>query len=208
MSKPSNFTLVVPDIHERVEQLAKIDAIYPAEVPRVYLGDWFDAFQPNTKDTVLYLAEELKRPSRTFLLGNHDFQYLDSRGRCSGYKESTAALIEEHLPKDWGDHFQIAGRCHGWLLSHAGFNKPPEEWDDEAAKLAVGRARGGYSTTGGPLWLDWNYEFKGIKDTPQIVGHTYGKNPRIINGSVNLDCGLKFVAEIRWNGELVIVPVD
>jgi hypothetical protein len=77
-------TLIIPDIHQRivlVEDVLKKESY--DEV--VFLGDWFDSFfePPHVAsflDTCLFLrdlmTEHPKREKFTFLLGNHDIQYI------------------------------------------------------------------------------------------------------------------------------------
>ena len=202
--------LIIPDIHERIDQLKLIDSQFGVDEPRIYLGDWMDAFgsTPESRQQTLdYLASELTKPDRIFLWGNHDYQYTDERGLCSGYKPDMAERISKTLPQDWPSKFIISTIYQDWLISHAGFNKNPEEWDNEIAKIAVGHVRGGRFAVGGPLWLDWNHEFKGLSDKNQIVGHTNGKHPRLIGGNLCIDCSLNFVVRINREGMVEIIKL-
>ena len=51
----------------------------------------------------------------------------------------------------------------------------------------AGFTRGGDMPRGGPLWLDWNLEFKDELPLPQIVGHTAGIDWRQTGRSYCLD---------------------
>ena len=115
------------------------------------------------------------------------------------------------------DNFKIATFDQGWLMSHAGFipqHLPygrdiqwyvdtllPEVWENfrdinharNSAIAAVGLARGGNDTFGGPLWLDWNDEmFASQAIGNQIVGHTTVRKPESyildVEGSPEIVC--------------------
>ena len=206
--------LIIPDIHEQVDQLQKIDNLFGTTEPRIYLGDWVDSFKSTDKsrqDTLDYLAAELALKDRTFLWGNHDYQYHDHNGRCSGYSKDMASRIASTLPTDWADHFKPFTSHGTYMISHAGFNKPPEDWPTvKSMLLAVGYSRGGKSPVGGPLWLDWEEEFNGIPNEFQIVGHTRGKHPRIHPRGICIDCDCRYVLKFtKRHGmeSLEIVPV-
>lgn len=223
--------LIIPDIHDKIGQLKKIDTQFGAADPRIYLGDWTDSFKGTVDDqkaTVDYLKKELDKSNRTFLWGNHDWHYhapvhpSGVRGYTSGFSEDRLKLWQKTLPCDWHTKFKFFHYEGKYLLSHAGFNKAPQEWDAKQMPWAVGRARGGSSPYGGPIWLDWNSEFTSFQDDAivaskagkgssdwqrQIVGHTHLKHPQINNNSINLDTGLEYVATL--NGSIVsIIKVE
>lgn len=111
--------------------------------------------------------------------------------------------------------WSIAAVAHGFLLSHAGVARRYWPWaasahpadqaatfldethqawlrwlqtGEENALFAVGPARGGKNApVGGPLWLDWDYEFVDDLPLPQIVGHTRNREPRRKDRSWCLD---------------------
>ena len=207
-------TLIIPDIHDRIDQLKRIDRQFGHDLPRIYLGDWTDSFNqtPDNRDATLrYLAQELGTPNRTFLWGNHDWHYSPAREFvCSGYRNETFEAIQELLPVDWESYFTFHHEAAGWLLSHAGFNKPPSSFTTGEMAHQVGTSRGGDSKEGGPLWLDWNREFVGLNPgipyhMNQIVGHTTQPGgPSFKNGSVCLDTGLQSVGLLLETGELQI----
>ena len=206
-----NGTLIIPDIHDKIGQLKKIDKQFGRDLPRIYLGDWFDSFNQKPEerdDTLRYLARELGAPDRTFLWGNHDWQYGSTKKFvCSGYRHETAQVIEQLLPVDWESYFTFHHEEAGWLLSHAGFNKPPSSFTTDEMAHQVGSCRGGDSKEGGPLWLDWNRAFVGLNPgipyhMNQIVGHTTQPAPALKNGSVCLDTGLRYVGLLLGTGEL------
>lgn len=205
--------LVIPDIHDRIDQLRKIDTQFGTHQPRIYLGDWTDSFnqRPHDRDqTVSYLAKEMGRPDRTLLWGNHDWHYSSQRTFvCSGYQPSTKDAITSLLPENWESYFQFTHEAHGWLLSHAGFNVNPANWTPDDMANAVGYCRGGSHHEGGPLWLDWNREFRGLTPgtpeyRPQIVGHTTHDGPCIKGANVCLDTKLTQVGVLKPSGELHI----
>lgn len=203
-----NGTLIIPDIHDKIDQLKKIDTQFGRDLPRIYLGDWTDSFNqtPEARDATLrYLARELERPNRIFLWGNHDYHYgPDRKFVCSGYKNDTFAAIADLLPSGWDTHFRFHHEEAGWLLSHAGFNQLPSSFTPDALANQVGSCRGGNDKEGGPLWLDWNREFRGLPNQPQLVGHTTQPGPSFKHGSVCLDTHLRYVGQLMGDGELQI----
>ena len=129
---------------------------------------------------------------------------------AAGYAHLLAAWPSSFL-RTWS----IAAVAHGFLLSHAGVARRYWPWaasphaEDQSATFlrdahqawlhwlatgeenfffAVGPARGGKTAPiGGPLWLDWDYEFVDDLPLPQIVGHTRGREPRRKDRSWCLD---------------------
>ncbi len=223
-------TLIIPDVHQRVSNV--LLALNEETWDRaVFLGDWFDSFyEPplvaGFEATCLFLRELLtshpRREDMTFLLGNHDINYIfnntGARGArhvkklhyyASGYTQNKCAhfrktFYEAGLRDSFFiENFKVAHYEQGWLLSHAGFIPEclpygrtiewyvetllPEVWENfrhteyprNESLSAVGVARGGNYSFGGPLWLDWNDEFYADPRTgKQIVGHTTVEMPR------------------------------
>jgi hypothetical protein len=218
--EPTNY-FIIPDIHEKWRKLHWIDNKLGVETPRIYLGDWFDAFDPEPEDvlhTCEFLAKELQSPHpRVFLWGNHDWHYYKQRDPddnfmvCSGHSDRTQQIIDNLLPVDWADKFQFYIRTPHHLISHAGFRVDPMDMQEPAEwwPYMVGRSRKGVFGYGGPLWLDWYQEFLPIEGTQQIVGHTNQRNNLLgltANGDICLDNGLKAVLDWR-DGLGTLVPV-
>jgi len=141
-------TLIIPDVHQRIHQVKKV--LEKENYDRViFLGDWFDSFyEPplvaGFEATCVYLreliAEHPRKDDFTFLVGNHDINYIFNntapRGArhvknnhyyASGYTQNKCAnfrkvFFENNLRDTFFiDHFDIAVFAQGWLLSHAGF---------------------------------------------------------------------------------------
>jgi hypothetical protein len=96
----------------------------------------------------------------------------------------------------WGQFARLAVYRHGYVISHAGIHNdfwPRDHSVEESVALLndamravqdhpahldrtglteAGAARLGDRPFGGPLWLDWDDEFKDDLPFPQIVGHT------------------------------------
>ena len=111
--------------------------------------------------------------------------------------------------REFWKRFHIATIKHNHLLTHAGVTL--ERWNTarkpELNVLALnsnlgrvnngdgeiqsffraGLTRGGDLPKGGPLWLDWNMEFKDELPLPQVVGHTAGSVWRRTERSFCLD---------------------
>lgn len=211
-------TLVVPDIHERIDVLMRLEVEeFPKADRVVFLGDWFDTFHARVPQAICqWLLEHLGDHKFTFLLGNHDCHYAFDHDmfKCSGYDEGTKRVVRAHMQPDNWRRFQLSTYVGPYLVSHAGFHHRYMGYIDalnarDAIEIglnggfepvftpgyAVGGKRG---DIGGPTWLRWNEEFEPTHGVPQIVGHTYGHDWRTIIGAdetVNycIDTGLKHV---------------
>lgn len=201
-------TLVIPDIHDNIDKVAKILNLFPNVDSRIFLGDWFDSFKkPSAKETVYYLKTHIiDDPKNILLFGNHDIQYTrpcQAQLICSGFTlqkeyEINCVLFQE----DW-KKFRTHVWINNWLLSHAGFhaeklNIPSgsplstKEYIDGALNHAevmlhngathhlfrAGVSRGGSENYGGITWCDFR-EFEPIPGVNQIVGHTFDKNTTV-----------------------------
>ncbi len=217
-------TLIVPDVHHRIENVKKVlEKEDYNEV--VFLGDWLDSFHEppivaSFEDTCYYLRSLIldhpKRDTFTFLVGNHDMNYIfnnngESTKRhvqkneyyCSGYTQSKSKKFRRVFWDEgmrdpfFHQHFKMAHKAQGWLLSHAGFIPDilpygktiddvvdtilPDVWLNfrninymyNYIISAVGRVRYGMQPWGGVLWLDWRFEMEPSAEIGnQIVGHT------------------------------------
>lgn len=205
-------TLIVPDIHERVDLLKEFIEPRIAIADRVvFLGDYFDKFGLSYWEEMLsWLLVRIEDPKFTFHLGNHDVHYLFTHQwfTCSGYERYKRGPIRNallpHLSK-----FRVESIVGNYLCSHAGWAKGMLKWRSSAAiadaieKAANGEfhpiwgagiARGGNQPTGGPLWLDWKHEFDAPEGLNQIVGHTQDPDVRRIGDNWCLDTSLRHVA--------------
>lgn len=122
-----------------------------------------------------------------------------SNGRylCSGWTKSKASSFNKYINPKWVENLKLCCTINNkYLLSHAGFHydqfKPYlnekdnieyfyNDWEEKKMTLStvidhwigyVGSCRGGKEKVGSPVWLDWSYEFSGIDNYIQIVGHT------------------------------------
>ena len=111
--------------------------------------------------------------------------------------------------REFWKRFRIATIKHNHLLTHAGVTlkrwntaRKPEvnisalnrnlgRVNDGEGEIRsffrAGLTRGGDLPEGGPLWLDWNTEFKDELPLPQVVGHTAGSVWRRTERSFCLD---------------------
>lgn len=214
-------TLIIPDIHENIEPVRRIldDECWDDVV---FLGDWFDRFSTQPGDalsTARWLAANQADSRFRFIWGNHDLPYAFShRGlACSGHQyDLKCLLLYEGVAMR--SHFRLHTRVGRFLVSHAGFHhsfigdyenlcagaiKALEAGDHRLpGVLGPGWARGGDQMVGGCTWLDWNDEFEPT-DTPQIVGHTIGKEPRWKGEALCLDTQLAHYA-VYEDGDLTV----
>ncbi len=125
MTRP--YTLVVPDMHQRLDSFVKLTKFNDAHAV-VFLGDYFDSHSPDAytaSSTADFLRKRLESlPDATWLLGNHDCHYLFNHPgfRCSGFQgEAVKAEIQAKL-LPYLDKFKLHTWVGPYLLSHAGFH--------------------------------------------------------------------------------------
>ena len=197
-------TLVIPDIHTRVERAEEIITAFASRFDQVvFLGDYLDEFADTEADALRaakWLADSISKPNRVHLVGNHDLAYLAPRSftRCQGWspeKRRETAPVLNLLPRD---RVYAAVEIDGWLLSHAGFapaftgcRTATELVEWAAGQLrtlfagghpylfAMGAGRGGSEPFGGVTWCDWDSEFAPTPKLNQLVGHSPGRHVRL-----------------------------
>lgn len=211
-------TLVVPDIHEQAIRFRReVEPLFGDFDQVVFLGDWFDTFKNHDPEGMCNAINRyIFNDKFVFLMGNHDAHYRWPREEflCSGFQRETAEVIKSNLtPAEW-QRFKISHQVGPYLLSHAGYHERTLKYrSSESDALAsadqgafhpifgVGQARGGRQAFGGPLWLDFNWEFEHIANLPQIVGHTVQRGgPAHKSGSICLDTALRHLAVIDTTG--------
>ena len=188
-------TLIIPDIHERLYVVTDKLRGHIQKADKVcFLGDWFDTFakydDARIGQVCSFIVSNIQtKPNWTWILGNHDLHYMcpTQLYTCSGYNRTTHMITKGMIsPKIWR-LFKIYTKVGPYTVSHAGFSEASLLYakpyiEREAIEVALrgkydsifgaGHARGGRLPLGGPLWLDWAWEFEHIDDFPQIVGHT------------------------------------
>jgi hypothetical protein len=224
-------TLIVPDIHERLDQLLRIEERYFDRAERViFLGDFFDTFNDHHYIGIArWLVKNSSNPRYTFLWGNHDCHYAFNHDwfKCSGYTRETQEALDQIINREVWDRFKLWTRCGKFIVSHAGFSaktlkyRHPElaeealrqAWESDEALMKnpfwmPGACVGGpIGATGGPTWLRWQEEFRDIPENAQIVGHTYSKEgPQWKGSSLNLDTDLRYGAWVNeTNSDVEII---
>ena len=144
-------TLVIPDIHQRVNNVKSILEEEKDYDEVVFLGDWFDSFyEPphvaSFEETCKYLkylvTEHPNKDKFIFLLGNHDVQYIYTNNKssqisietpthyyCSGFSKNKAKTFRKvFFDNNFKDeffkkNFKLAYRTQNWTISHAGVNE-------------------------------------------------------------------------------------
>lgn len=125
---------VVPDIHNKTwlaESIAKKQERLGRHV--IFLGDYFDSYQDNPekiKETAKWLKQSLKKPTRTHLMGNHDFAYAfptHPHAWCPGWSPEKQKAVESEISQEELQSLQLCKLIRGErntpiLLSHAGIN--------------------------------------------------------------------------------------
>jgi len=121
-------TLILPDLHHRVDQADKI--IRHVEADEVIcLGDVFDDFNDYPEmvnHTADWFVDFVNNPKHIFIAGNHDCHYGYDVGhlRCSGYAQWKSFIINDIVSRrDW-EKMKFFHILDGkWLLSHGGLHK-------------------------------------------------------------------------------------
>ncbi len=163
----------------------------------VFVGDYVDSFSKTNNEIYDNLKEIIRfkelYPDKVILLwGNHDIQYLTSYAEhgCTGYRPEAYFDLHE-LFRSKRHLFQLAFQIKNYIWTHAGLTigwykyRFPYKSDNLADDLNkafeenvapiydIGRIRGGWNDTGGPLWADKRETSnKPLKGYHQIVGHT------------------------------------
>ena len=133
-------TLVIPDVHQDINWVRRILDKETDFDELVFLGDYFDDYAPqpfsSAKNVAKYLHEVAETYDPTFLIGNHDAQYLVFRRSCpqrkyeptaferhwmtGGYSRNRCQDINRHLTTSVTDRLKLAKYTQGFLLTHAG----------------------------------------------------------------------------------------
>ena len=124
----NELTLILPDLHHRVDQATKI--IRHVEADKVIaLGDFYDDFNDTPEmvsHTSEWLMEFVSNPNHIALVGNHDIQYMYPYRtfQCSGYKQWKYFQINDIVPRStWEKLKWFHFLDNRWLLTHAGLHK-------------------------------------------------------------------------------------
>lgn len=199
--------LVLGDIHGHFEHVRELyDKYKPQEV--ICLGDYVDSFvkTPEQHKECLEKLFELKKTheeehgSGTFImvLGNHDFHYLVSGEKYSGWNPQTSKLcrgllqsaIDKNIIKmvhiDWKNKtiYSHAGVTNTWMTEwNVGHLGEINDLAFDAFKFTYGDrwSSSGDSKYNGPLWVrpfslvdDIYKDAEGVV-WRQVVGHTHTK---------------------------------
>lgn len=144
-------TIVIGDIHQRVDSVKSVLEKETDYDEVVFLGDWFDSFYDPPKvagfgETAEYLRHlVMDHPNKSkfvFLVGNHDMSYIfNNRASsmtsihktiefyCSGFSTSKAkkfrkVFYDEGLKDDFFyKNFRLVHQTQNWTLSHAGVHE-------------------------------------------------------------------------------------
>ena len=144
-------TIVISDVHQRVDAVKSILEAEKNYDEVVFLGDWFDSFYDPPKvagmeETAEYLRSlVMDHPNKSkfvFLVGNHDVSYIfNNRASsmtsihkaidfyCSGFTTTKAkkfrrVFYDEGLKDDFFyKNFKIVHQTQNFTLSHAGLHE-------------------------------------------------------------------------------------
>ena len=128
MSSTNKLTLILSDIHHRVDQATKIiNHVGADEV--IFTGDAFDDFN-DTPDMVRKTCEWVEwfisKPNHIMLMGNHEqgYRYTYRSFQCSGYTQWKYFIIHDTLPQAAWDKIKwFHFLDNQWLLTHGGLHK-------------------------------------------------------------------------------------
>ena len=210
-------TLVISDVHNKIEIVQKILDKESSVDEVIFLGDWFDDFEDTISDVSCvanFLNSIYQEKSFKFVWGNHDLYYPPFRNfhLCSaGFSADKQICIEANIdPKVW-ESFNFCYTSQNFLFSHAGitsknnylfeknkFNK--EKFDDlilQAERhlytkqshflFRAGYSRGGMLHVGGITWCDFYKDFEPYENLNQIFGHTIVNEPSFVYDSNSIN---------------------
>lgn len=203
-------TLVISDIHNKINIVQKILDKESCADEVIFLGDWFDDFNDGINDVVnvakflnsIYTEKKFK-----FVWGNHDLYYPPFRNfhLCSGgFSADKQICIEATIdPKVW-EQFNFCYFTQNFLISHAGTTSK-HDWLFEKNKFDLskfnevildaekylytkqshfmfraGFSRGGMLPVGGITWCDFHKDFEPYENLNQIFGHTIVNEPSFV----------------------------
>jgi len=182
-------TIVISDLHNRVDWVEKaLDKLKPYDKV-IFLGDYFDDFgatKKDTENTALWLKQSLEHQDREHLMGTHDLYYRFPKNSflmVSGNSKSKAIVVSKILtPNDWVKvKFFILEQ--NFLLSHAGVHlslihdflgdKPVpltiQELVDLVIKPATDKALIWAEKGSSDSWLEAGFSRRGIQPFGGII---------------------------------------
>ena len=213
-------TLIIPPVHERLDMLDACESLIDRAERVVVMGNLFDTLDTHNfvAGMCTWLLSHSKDRKFTFLYGPHDAHYVFKHRwfRCAGYNEETQRKVDTYLAEVDFTDWKLWTKAGDYLVSHAGFCPNTQRLiTPDAHKQALenarkdgfhplwmpGECRGGpVGATGGPLWLDWDKEFKPILDLQerpinQIVAHTEHADGKVHMRGKNysMNCQFKYV---------------
>jgi hypothetical protein len=158
----------------------------------------------------------------------------DSFYTCSGWTRNKAKAFSGYVDPDWMKSLELCIRLGDWVCVHAGFCyqhfKPfmsewdnieslHQEWEQDKSQIHprgkyadgthwimdVGSCRGGPAMYGSPVWLDFMYEFVGVDNVRQLVGHTSFPDIPKWRGENNICIdGMQSYYAVWQNNEVVV----
>lgn len=176
--------ILIGDIHGKLEIVETMLSSFPDHI-KVFVGDYLDSFDRSPDACVQCLQMVLdaikSREDVIGLIGNHEWSYLERAMICSGYNETTQALVNSIGHKRILDTL----KKYLWidenvLVTHAGASKRYFETIEELKDClendkglkSIGYSRGGGSVCGGIYWCDYWNEYEDIPGITQVCGHS------------------------------------
>lgn len=200
-------TLIIPDVHLRMDGLRGILSAWNGRGPVIFLGDFFDDFddtpEMNSRMAEMLRDEILPNPNHTVLMGNHDLHYhplCPPSLRCSGFASDKLEAIGRIMSTEDFRKFKWSYAASGVLFTHAGlhphfvpaFQEASAEglslFINERCELAISSMnptepllRAGYSRYGNQPHggVVWMdvREYAHIDGLSQVFGHTPCRKP-------------------------------
>lgn len=180
----------------------------------VFLGDYFDCFEPitteqqvnNFKDIIEFKKQNPERV--VVLVGNHDFHYMEGvKETYSGYQKNGSWVIQLVL-KEALPFMQMCHIQDGFMFTHAGvsdtwlknvgydFDNPAklDEFINDLFKykpllfrFTVGSTNSdfGDDVTQTPIWIRHKSLQKvGNREYVQVIGHTHSPNITFLSNNI------------------------
>lgn len=223
--------IVIGDIHGQdiwktiIEKEKTFDKV-------IFLGDYFDSFDitPNSQlenyKEISKFRDNNKNKVIT-LLGNHEYHYITTTSKYSGWKNITNVIAHDIILKDFNDNNKLkyVYKHNNILFSHAGISN---YWLYEVAETTLENLlenqvhlkhfdinfflnfdRYGNSKSNGPLWIR---PASLIDDTilgyKQVVGHTHMKQITNIDDTLYFCDTLPYQYLVIENNQFIIKNIN
>lgn len=194
----------------------------------IFLGDACDNWGATQADNIAMVKQLIDMKNKyhgkfVWLIGNHDWGYVDTSVRMSGHIKENEILIHDLLVENI-NLWNVAAKFDNILFSHAGVSRLflqelGTDFDNcvkaiNSLRLSpdrgnllneVGRQCGGFSYTPSPIWA--RPDEIGYTDCIQVVGHTPVERIENNNGAIICDTWSQY-SDGRYIGDNTFLLIE